>query len=217
MGPLLLIWMRLSYSSFTPADALMCRLLISFVFFGAILSGSTTTALTFIYYFRKVWFKPGRETLSNNAYFYFTTFLPVLALSTICGNFYCALYLHAWFDEVFAHFGHWGYLPLAWVLLECTMQWRWLFWFLHCDVNNRQKFTEDMLGDKPKQTSILNANVWWLPAWRFTVLKVLMYIWYVLLLGIVWRSGDPEYVARLVVSSTRGAFHSHRDHHQPVM
>jgi hypothetical protein len=192
MGPALLFWIRLRYATFTPADALMCRLLISFVFFGAIFSGSTTTALLFVFHFRKVWFKKGHSTLSNQAYFYFSLLLPVLALSTICGNFYCTLYLHAWFDEVYDHFGRWGYFPLAWVLLECTMQWRWAFWFFRCEVNYRQKFTE---GEKDL---VDTSRVWWLPTWRFAFLEVMMYTWYMMFFGVIWKGGDIQLIGRQI-------------------
>ena len=196
MGPVLLLWIRLRYATFTPADALMCRLLISFVFFGAIFSGSTTTALMFVFHFRKVWFKKEQD-ISNKAYFYFSLLLPVLALSTICGNFYCTLYLHAWFDEVYAHFGRWGYFPLAWVLLECSMQWRWALWFFKCDVNNRQQFAEG------EQDLIDTSNIWWLPRWRFAFLEVLMYAWYITFCGVIWRGGDIQLIGGLVAE---GAF-----------
>lgn len=181
MGPALLIWIRLSYSTFTPDDALMCRLLISFVFFGAIFSGSTTTALLCIFHFRKVWFKTGQKATSRSAYLYFTLLLPVLALSTTFGNFYCTLYLHAWADQIYNHFGHWVYVPLAWALLECSMQWKWAIWFFNCDLDNRQKFVDE------GEAAIDTSSIWWLPRWRFAALEVLKYTWFVTFFAFIWR------------------------------
>lgn len=198
MGPVLLLWIRISYSTFTPADALLCRLLMSFVFFGAVFSGSATSSLTFIYFFRKVWFKAEQKADSNKAYIYFTAFLPVLALSTILGNFYVTLYLHAWFDELFDHFGHWGYLPLFWVLLECSMQWRWLFWFLRREVQYGHEFAQVGQGEQADRSLLPTANIWWLPSWRFTVLKILTVTWYATVLGLIWRSGDINYAAHFL-------------------
>ncbi|GME65675.1 hypothetical protein GTA08_BOTSDO03829 [Neofusicoccum parvum] len=45
MGPALLLWVRCSYSAFNSSDALMCRMLVSFVFFGAGVGGSVTTCM----------------------------------------------------------------------------------------------------------------------------------------------------------------------------
>ena len=119
MGPALLIWTRTSFSTFTPADALLCRLLMSFVFIGGTVSGATTTALTFLFQLRRVWFQSRTWGASKNAYFYFTLLLPVLAFSTITGTFYATAYLNYWFDELVEYFGYWGYLPLSALLLEC--------------------------------------------------------------------------------------------------
>jgi hypothetical protein len=196
MGPTLLLWIRISYSTFTPYDALLCRLLMSFVFFGAVFSGSATSALLFIVFFRKIWFKPNQKANANKVHIYFTLLLLVLGLSTITGNFYVTIYLHTWFDEVFAHFGHWGYLPLAWVLLECSMQWRWLFWFFKREVRYRQEFAEGKAGEKSDRSSLPGANIWWLPSWRFVVLKVITVIWYATVLGLIWRSGDIHYLGQ---------------------
>ncbi|KAK3327463.1 hypothetical protein B0T19DRAFT_484568 [Cercophora scortea] len=115
MGPALLLWIRLSFSSFTSSDALLCRLLMQFVFFGATISGATTTSLIFLYQFRKSWF----PSSASNAYLYFTLLMPVLVVSTAASTFYCSAYLHAWYGELHDYFGHWGYLPLAWVVVEC--------------------------------------------------------------------------------------------------
>jgi hypothetical protein len=119
MGPALLVWIRTCFSTHTPEDALLCRLLMSFVFIGGTVSGATTTALTFLFRLRQVWFKSRTWGGSKNAYFCFTLLLPVLALSTITGTFYATAYLNYWFTEIVEYFGYWGYLPLGALLLEC--------------------------------------------------------------------------------------------------
>ncbi|EHK21649.1 uncharacterized protein TRIVIDRAFT_52965 [Trichoderma virens Gv29-8] len=194
MGPALLLWIRLSFSSFTSSDALLCRLLIQFVFFGATISGATTTTLVFLYQFRKTWFRSS----ASNAYFYFTLLLPVLALSTIASTFYCTTYLLVWFEEVFAYFGHWGYLPLGWVLVECGMQWKWLMWFYNFD-----EWYRNTTYDDPKESNETKQHMatvataaWWLPKWRFAAIQLLAAAWFVTVLGAIWRTGDIQYLGR---------------------
>lgn len=196
MGPALLLWIRLCFSSFTSSDALLCRLLIQFVFFGATISGATTTTLVFLYQFRKTWFRSS----TSNAYLFFTLLLPVLALSTIASTFYCTTYLLVWFDEVFAYFGHWGYLPLGWVLVECGMQWKWLMWFYNFDEWYRKTTYED-----PKESNETKAHMakvastaWWLPRWRFVAIKILAAMWFITVLGVIWKSGDVQFLGRRV-------------------
>lgn len=194
MGPALLLWIRLCFSSFTSSDALLCRLLIQFVFFGATISGATTTALVFLYQFRKTWFRSS----TSSAYFYFTLLLPVLALSTIASTFYCTIYLLVWFDEAFAYFGHWGYLPLGWVLVECGMQWKWLMWFYNFDEWYRTTTYEspeesDELKNKMVKVA---AAAWWLPKWRFAAIKFLAAAWFATVLGVTWKTGDVQCLAR---------------------
>ncbi|KAL7781924.1 hypothetical protein V8C43DRAFT_327644 [Trichoderma afarasin] len=196
MGPALLLWIRLCFSSFTSSDALLCRLLIQFVFFGATISGATTTTLVFLYQFRKTWFRSS----TSNAYVFFTLLLPVLALSTIASTFYCTTYLLVWFDEVFAYFGHWGYLPLGWVLVECGMQWKWLMWFYNFDEWYRKTTYED-----PKESNETKAHMakvastaWWLPRWRFVAIKLLAAMWFMTVLGVIWKSGDVQFLGRRV-------------------
>ncbi|KAH0494653.1 hypothetical protein TgHK011_008244 [Trichoderma gracile] len=194
MGPALLLWIRLCFSSFTSSDALLCRLLIQFVFFGATISGATTTALVFLYQFRKTWFRSS----TSNAYYYFTLLLPVLALSTIASTFYCTIYLLVWFDQVFAYFGRWGYLPLGWVLVECGMQWKWLMWFYKFDEWYRMTTYDDPEESeelKKKMAGIATA-AWWLPKWRFTAIRLLAAAWLATVFGVTWKTGDVQFLAR---------------------
>ncbi|KAL6697044.1 hypothetical protein J3F84DRAFT_394536 [Trichoderma pleuroticola] len=196
MGPALLLWIRLSFSSFTSSDALLCRLLIQFVFFGATISGATTTTLVFLYQFRKTWFRSS----TGNAYLYFTLLLPVLALSTIASTFYCTTYLLVWFDEVFAYFGHWGYLPLGWVLVECGMQWKWLMWFYNFDEwyrNTTYADPKESNETKAHMTKVASA-AWWLPKWRFVAIKLLAATWFITVLGVIWKTGDVEVLGRKI-------------------
>ncbi|KAK3365838.1 hypothetical protein B0T24DRAFT_597595 [Lasiosphaeria ovina] len=191
MGPALLLWIRTSFSSFSPSDALLCRLLIQFVFFGATISGATTTTLVFLYQFRKTWFRSS----ASNAYLYFTLLLPVLALTTVASTFYCSIYLNVWYPELLAYFGAWGYLPLGWVLLECGMQWKWLMWFYTFDEWYRATTADET--DVPKEAKERIADIangaWWLPRWRFAAIKALVLVWLVTVAALVWRKGDVHF------------------------
>lgn len=204
MGPALLLWIRLCFSSFTSSDALLCRLLIQFVFFGATISGATTTTLVFLYQFRKTWFRSS----NSSAYFYFTLLLPVLAFSTISSTFYCTTYLLVWFDEVFAYFGHWGYLPLGWVLVECGMQWKWLMWFYNFDEWYRTTTYEDPKESEEIKTHMkrVAAAAWWLPTWRFDAIKILAAAWLVTVFGIIWKSGDIQFLGKTAIKFASGAW-----------
>ncbi|EGR44508.1 uncharacterized protein TRIREDRAFT_112114 [Trichoderma reesei QM6a] len=204
MGPALLLWIRLCFSSFTSSDALLCRLLIQFVFFGATISGATTTALVFLYQFRKSWFRSS----TSNAYYCFTLLLPVLAFSTIASTFYCTIYLLVWFDEVFAYFGHWGYLPLGWVLIECGMQWKWLMWFYKFD-----EWYRTTTYDNPEESDELKKKMagvataaWWLPKWRFAAIRCLAAAWFATVLGVTWKTGDVQFLARQFASFVSNAW-----------
>ncbi|KAK3377977.1 hypothetical protein B0H63DRAFT_478485 [Podospora didyma] len=193
MGPALLLWIRTCFSSFTSSDALLCRLLIQFVFFGATISGATTTTLVFLYQFRKTWF----QSAEGNAYLYFTTLLPVLTLTTMISTFYCTIYIHAWFDELLNYFGHpWGYAPLAWVMLECGMQWKWLLWFYGFEEWYRATTAEDptVPEDAKKRITDVAAGAWWLPRWRFAAIKALVVVWLGTWVGIVHKAGDIQWV-----------------------
>lgn len=191
MGPALLFWIRTCFSTFTSDDALLSRLLMQFVFFGATISGATTTTLVFLYQFRKTWFKSAEL---SNAYFYFTLLLPVLTMSTIASTFWCTSYLHHWFDELFAYFGHWGYLPLGWVLLECGMQWKWLLWFFNFEVWYRTGTLadKDLPAESKAKLEQTHARAWWLPAWRFWGINALIAAWGAMVMMVIWRSGDIQ-------------------------
>ncbi|KAL6872291.1 hypothetical protein HDV57DRAFT_524616 [Trichoderma longibrachiatum] len=204
MGPALLLWIRLCFSSFTSSDALLCRLLIQFVFFGATISGATTTALVFLYQFRKTWFRSS----TSNAYFYFTLLLPVLAFSTIASTFYCTIYLLVWFDKIFAYFGHWGYLPLGWVLIECGMQWKWLMWFYKFEQWYRTTTYEspEESDEIKKKMAEVAAAAWWLPKWRFGAIKFLAAAWLATVLGVVWETGDIQLLTRWFASVASSAW-----------
>ena len=61
MAPGLIIWIRSSYATNTPSDALMNRLLATLVFFGAAIGGTICLGLTLC--FRLFKFTMNRRTL----------------------------------------------------------------------------------------------------------------------------------------------------------
>ncbi|KAK0635779.1 hypothetical protein B0T17DRAFT_57256 [Bombardia bombarda] len=200
MGPALLVWIRASFSSFTPHDALLCRLLMQFVFFGATISGATTTTLVFLYQFRKTWFADSKT--SSKGYLSFILLLPVLGMSTVVSTFYCTGYIHFWFPELTAHFSGCMYLlPLTWVLVECGMQWRWLLWFYTFEEWYRGNTTVE---EGKERIDAVAAGAWWLPRWRFVAIKVLAAVWLGTVAAVVWRTGDLHRLARGAVEMWTG-------------
>ena len=200
MGPALLLWIRTCFSTFTSSDGLLCRLLMSFIFFGGTISGGTTTCLVFLFQFRHVWFQSRTWGTAKNAYRYFTLLLPVLALATVAGNFYCTGYLNYWFNEFVDYFGYWIYAPLAWAFLECGMQWKWLWWFYSFEQRYRGKFEEAPAGSNDTKAKVVEVadQAWWLPSWRFKALQVLIVIWTLSAVATAWRHLDVQALATLL-------------------
>ncbi len=123
MGPALLLWIRISFSQFTSSDALVCRPLMMFVFFGAAVGGTASSAAVFL-------LRVGKKYLKKDAlYQYFALCLAALTASTVLSCYMNVLYfLHVW-QDAFAHFGFALLLPAIWEGFECYLQWRWLFRF----------------------------------------------------------------------------------------
>ena len=121
MGPALLLWMRTSSSTFTSSDALVCRILILFVFFGACIGGSASSGAIFL-------LRAGKRYLDRvTLYKYYALCLAVLTTSTVTSCFVSVLYISYWFTWSYSTFGNALLLPILWEGFECLLQWRWLF------------------------------------------------------------------------------------------
>jgi hypothetical protein len=185
-GPVLLIWMRSSHSTFTPSDALVCRPLIMFVLFGASLSGTASSVAIFLLRIGKRYLK--QETLYNS----FAACLATLTLSTVLSCFINISYFHHVYQEAFARFSVSLLLPASWEAFECYLQWRWLFIFYSFEARfvakpqttqpssidgtilKRTSKTDD--AHPPRRRHLTSL----FPAATVTVLKVLAMVWTVL-------------------------------------
>lgn len=124
MGPALFLWVRLCYSSFSSADALMGRMLVSFVFFGTGVGGSVTTAmLVLIKLFKR---QMGAAVLARAV----TALSWALTINTWLSTMYGCTYLLWSFQELHALWGDFAALvPLALCGFEFWLQWRWALRF----------------------------------------------------------------------------------------
>ncbi|KAL1638671.1 hypothetical protein SLS58_008703 [Diplodia intermedia] len=124
MGPALLLWVRCSYSAFASSDALMCRMLVSFVFFGAGVGGSVTTVMLVLMKLFKRQIPPlvlARAVVALSW---------MLTLNTWLSTMYGCTYLLWAFEELHGHWGDFaGLVPLALCGFEFWLQWRWALRF----------------------------------------------------------------------------------------
>lgn len=146
MGPALLLWIRTSFATFSPEDAMGCRPLMVFVFFGASVGGTAASAASFLLRVGRRYLEPRR------LYACFASCLAVLTASTVLSCFLSLLYIAVRFRELFAAFGLALALPGLWEAFECYLQWRWLFKFYELE----RKFWEQ--GDGADNNSHDNNN-----------------------------------------------------------
>lgn len=124
MGPALLLWIRCSYSAFNSSDALMCRMLVSFVFFGAGVGGSVTTCMLVLMKLAK------RQIQKSTLYRLVAILSWVLTINTWFSTMYGCTYLLWAFDDLHHHWGHYaGLIPLFLCGFEFWLQWRWALRF----------------------------------------------------------------------------------------
>jgi len=202
MPAVLLTVVRISGSSGTPADALMCRVVTGLIFFGAVLGGIATIGLTFAFHSRRLW----TNTTSHNAvlggYLLYAIMLPILTMAVVTGHFYVAAFKHWFFLEGHARFGIWVYVQFAAIVMDLLLEVRFLYWFHRYEVRYRDHACRALslvnysMGDGLRR-------VWWLPEWRFEVLKVLFVIWCGSMLLLVWRSIDMHALTHLASSCLR--------------
>lgn len=154
MGPALLLWIRTSFSAFDSSDALICRPLMMFVFFGAGLGGTASSISVLLLRIGKKYISP------DKLYQYFASCLAVLTVSTVASCYLNTAYLLHTHDSLYGHFGILYSLPIIWEGFECYLQWRWLlrfhefeskFW----DVKREPKQTENV--KLPMDIGIINS------------------------------------------------------------
>jgi len=147
MGPALLLWIRTSFSSFDSSDALICRPLMMFVFFGAGLGGTASSIAVLL-------LRVGKKYMSTEKlYQYFAPCLAVLTVSTVFSCYLNTAYLLHMHEGLYGHFGIWYLGPVIWEGFECYLQWRWLLRFHDFD----RKFFD--VKTKPKQLVSVSPTV----------------------------------------------------------
>jgi hypothetical protein len=124
LGPAVLVWIRSSLSACSPADALISRPLASFLLFGVVVGGSSTTGLILVLKLFKGLSRT--ETICWAA----SALTWALTAGTIGSCLYMVLYIQTWECELYNYL-RWGSLSLLGLLaFEYWLQWRWAFKFL---------------------------------------------------------------------------------------
>lgn len=192
MGPALLLWTRLCFSSFTPADALVSRSLMMFIFFGAATGGVFASTGVFL-------LRVGKRYLDRHTlYKYFALCVAGLTVTTVLSCYLNVLYfLHTW-DQAYAYFGLAAPLPIIWETFECYLQWRWLLRFYSIEANlcrgdRRSKdFSDDSdptLEEVESKHEIPSA----FPRGTVFILQALVWQWVVLLLYLYFKFAREMY------------------------
>ena len=205
----LLLAIRLFASSYIPSDALICRSIMAFTFFGACVGGLATSLLTFCFHCRDVWALSSPEMLRRGYWIYTAIGLPVLTLATAAGLVYTAAYLHWWIGEGRVVYGVWGSQGLAaWGMVDSLIEFRFLWWFHGyegrywgkvvrvSEVSQVSETSEGVseegghkggAGNEVRELEIMRDGIWWVPRWRFWVLKAALGAWVVVMLTLFWR------------------------------
>ncbi|KAL6872292.1 hypothetical protein HDV57DRAFT_511637 [Trichoderma longibrachiatum] len=180
MGPALLLWTRLCFSSFTSADALVSRSLMMFIFFGAATGGVFASAGVFVLRVGKKYLK--RDILHR----YFALCVAGLTATTVLSCYLNVLYfLHTW-DQAYAYFGLALPLPIVWETFECYLQWRWLlrFYSIEDQLRRGDRRSKDY-SDKSDHSRRVSDYTQELPSafprGTLSVLRVLVCQWVLLL------------------------------------
>ena len=191
MGPGMLFWIRSSFSSYTSADAVMNRLLLSFVFFGAGVGGSLTTLMLVLMKLVKT--QISKETL----YVSVSVLSWVLTVNTFISTMFGSSYMLWWDDELVRYWGHYCFIPLFLSGFEFYLQWRWALRFqsiaddLSIAAGRRQA---EMTKDSPQN---------FLAAWtgvRFKSLShtVMIYSWGVSYLGVYMSAVQKTFLRQVL-------------------
>ncbi|KAL6803475.1 hypothetical protein J3E68DRAFT_446095 [Trichoderma sp. SZMC 28012] len=193
MGPALLVWTRLCFSSFTPADALVSRSLMMFIFFGAATGGVFASAGVFL-------LRVGKRYLERGTlYKYFVICVAGLTVTTVLSCYLNVLYfLHTW-DAAYVYFGLAAPLPIIWETFECYLQWRWLLRFYSieaklCRGDRRPKDFSDESESTSDEAVIEYKIPSAFPRGTVFMLQVLVWQWVVLLLWLYFKFAKELYL-----------------------
>ncbi|EHK21650.1 uncharacterized protein TRIVIDRAFT_59887 [Trichoderma virens Gv29-8] len=193
MGPALLLWTRLCFSSFTSADALVSRSLMMFIFFGAATGGVFASAGVFL-------LRVGKRYLERSSlYKYFALCVAGLTVTTVLSCYLNVLYfLHTW-DAAYGYFGLAAPLPIIWETFECYLQWRWLLRFYSieaklCRGDQRPKDYSDMSDSTPDEGTVWHEIPSAFPKETAFILRALVWQWVVLLLCLYFKFAKELYL-----------------------
>src|SRR4051794_34441400 len=106
MGPAMLLWIRHCFSSYTPTDATMSRLLASFIFFGAGIGGSLTTGMLVLMKLLKT------QLRATSLYELVSILSWMLTINTFVSTMFGSLYMLWWTNDLYAYWGPYCFLPL---------------------------------------------------------------------------------------------------------
>lgn len=193
MGPALLLWTRLCFSSFTSADALVSRSLMMFIFFGAATGGVFASAGVFL-------LRIGKRYLDRNTlYKYFALCVAGLTVTTVLSCYLNVLYfLHTW-DEAYAYFGLAAPLPILWETFECYLQWRWLlrFYSIEAELCRGYRKSTDFSDDFdliPREVESPGKISSTFPKSTVFVLRILVWQWVALLFYLYFKFAREIYL-----------------------
>jgi len=200
MAAVLLILVRTCASSGTSADALICRVVLALVFFGAVLGGIATIGLTFAFHTRRLAGKTTSSTTILAGYLLYAVMLPILTTVVITGHFYITAFVHWFLCDGYARYGGWVYVLITTTVLDLFFEVRFLYWFHKYEERYKDQTNRALLQVNDGLKDSLQ-RVWWLPKWRFEVLQVLFMVWSGSVLLLVWRSIDMHALMHLASSS----------------
>jgi len=172
------------------------------IFFGTVIGGIATTGLTFAFHIRRLCANTTSHTTVLSGYLLYSVMLPMLTMAVVTGHFYVAAFKHWFFFEGHARFGIWVYVQFVAIVMDLLLEVHFLYWFHRYEERYRDhayralSHSSHGMGDGLK-------DVWWLPEWRFEVLKVLFIVWSGSMLLLVWRSMDVHALTHVVSSSLR--------------
>lgn len=169
LGPALLIWIRCSFSSFDPTDAPMCRLLISFVFFGAACGGTFTTLILVIMKLMKTYLS------AQHIYASVATLVWLLTINTFLATTFGSVYMSTWFEDLVGYWGCFAVLPLLLSGFEYYLQWRWAFRFQNIQDNLRAKSLAEVTSKKREDDTDMLESV----KIKDAILRFIVGIWLV--------------------------------------
>jgi hypothetical protein len=173
-GPAMLIWIRTCFSSYTSFDAVMTRLLVSFVFFGAAMGGTlTTTILVILKLFRP-------HLAAWTAHKSVSSLVWILSLNTLVATSFGSAYMCIWETELITYWGYWCLIPMVLSAFEYYLQWRWAVKFqLIADKLGMQSAAEIASTSEKSEKSQDKSTVLDTLRSKYTLIKVVIACWLV--------------------------------------